>query len=199
VGHTPEEWANDWRFVLGDSLLAAPLIDESGTREVVLPANDNGARWIDWWNLGGESLAPSTITFEATSTREMPVFVKEGSVIPMRIDSDATGLGEASFRDALTVLAFPGPTLTTFELHDPVDDTTAAFTMRPASDGGSLRIDGAKGRVIVRLREASVDGVTLNGVALPEAASLSSLASGASSFVVDRDGRAVWISVEDGA
>src|SRR5207249_230132 len=46
------EWPGDFRFMVGESLLVAPLLDgEAGshTRQVKLPA---GARWIDWWGFG---------------------------------------------------------------------------------------------------------------------------------------------------
>ena len=39
-------WAGDYRYTLGDAFLVAPILDDTGVRDVALPA---GARWYDWW------------------------------------------------------------------------------------------------------------------------------------------------------
>ena len=57
----PELLDVDDAFLLGDSLLVAPVLDEGArSREVRLP----DGRWIEWWT-GSEVAGGSTITFDA--------------------------------------------------------------------------------------------------------------------------------------
>ncbi|HEX2594054.1 MAG TPA: TIM-barrel domain-containing protein, partial [Rhizomicrobium sp.] len=68
-------------FMLGASLLAAPVVEPGATtRAVYLPA---GADWYDWWT--GELLAGGqTITRDAPYDRP-PLFARAGSVIALNV------------------------------------------------------------------------------------------------------------------
>ncbi|MFN7135367.1 MAG: TIM-barrel domain-containing protein, partial [Myxococcales bacterium] len=48
-----KDWPGDYRYLLGEALLVAPLLDGTGRRDVALPA---GARWFDWWAPAAEAL-----------------------------------------------------------------------------------------------------------------------------------------------
>lgn len=67
----------DDQFMAGPSLLATPLVDEGDSRTVYLPAGN-------WYNFNtGEKYAGGceyTVTFR---TNELPVFVKEGAILPL--------------------------------------------------------------------------------------------------------------------
>ena len=76
--------------MVGDAFLVAPLIDGTGRRDVALPA---GARWFDWWDQetpleGGQTLT----SYDATEQLRLPMFVREGAIVPMNIDDDSTGV-----------------------------------------------------------------------------------------------------------
>jgi hypothetical protein len=43
-------WAGDYRYMLGEALLVAPILDASGMRDIELPG---GARWYDCGFAGG--------------------------------------------------------------------------------------------------------------------------------------------------
>lgn len=203
VGGGPGDWLDDWRFVAGDAFLVAPLTNGPKERDVELPEGD---RWIDFWNMSGPSLT-GTVPFVADDLREMPLYVREGSIVPMRIDSDALGFGHESFRDALTVLAFPGRDAS-FTLHD--DDAGSVATLEllcersrglsPAESEAScsdatLAIDGVQRRVIVRMRtDDATARAFADGRQLPEVTSLSTLASGAAAFF--REEGALWIGAD---
>ena len=106
IGEGPEQWANDWRFVVGKSFLVAPIVDATAQREVSLP---EGARWFDWWQPGAAPIAGGTkLEVDLSSDwRAMPLYVREGAIVPMDVVDDANGLGTAASRGALTVLVWP--------------------------------------------------------------------------------------------
>jgi alpha-D-xyloside xylohydrolase len=70
--------AMDNAFMFGDSLLAAPFLSAAASRQVVLPG---GTNWYELktqqWHAGG-----STVTVTG-SPGEMPLFVRENSLLPL--------------------------------------------------------------------------------------------------------------------
>ena len=67
------------QFIFGDSLLVSPVTERHATtRKVVLPAGND---WVDFWT-GKTRRGGQTITADAPIDR-MPIFVKEGSIVPM--------------------------------------------------------------------------------------------------------------------
>jgi alpha-D-xyloside xylohydrolase len=70
--------AVDDAFMFGDSLLAAPLIGEAGSRTLTLP---QGVRWYELnqgrWHDGG------AVVSVAGKPGQMPLFVKENSLLPL--------------------------------------------------------------------------------------------------------------------
>ncbi len=206
VGDGPEQWANDYRFFAGDAFFVAPLLAPGAARDVALPVRDDGAGYVDWWDLGGDALAGgTTVSFTAPAddaARRMPLYVVEGAIVPMVVDSDALAPlaplapeDPRAFADALTVLCFPGPSPTSFTVHAD-DDSTGTVSV----DGGAVTLDGVSGRVILRVRMAdpASRSVELDGAVVPAAAALDELGGGAAARFDDVAGRAVWVSVPDG-
>jgi len=69
----------DDQFLFGDSLLVNPVTQKGVTsRSVALPT---GTNWVDFWT-GQSNRGGQTITADAPIDR-MPIFVKEGSIVPM--------------------------------------------------------------------------------------------------------------------
>ena len=67
------------QFIFGDSLLVNPVTERHATaRKVVLPAGND---WVDFWT-GQTQRGGQTITADAPIV-QMPIFVKEGSIVPM--------------------------------------------------------------------------------------------------------------------
>jgi len=64
-------------FLLGDSLLVAPVFDETDRRRVYLPAGT----WTNWWN-GKRIEGPCWIEQKA-DLKTLPLYIREGGVIPM--------------------------------------------------------------------------------------------------------------------
>lgn len=73
-------------FLLGESILGAPVVEPGKTnRAVYLP----DGRWIDWWS-GKEHEGGRYILADAPLDK-MPLYVKAGSIIPMREPMSHTG------------------------------------------------------------------------------------------------------------
>ena len=69
--------AVDDQYMVGDRMLVAPLFAGEPSRSVVLPS---GVDWHDFWT--GAPVAGGTQITVSASTKNIPVYVKTGSVIP---------------------------------------------------------------------------------------------------------------------
>jgi len=83
----PTTWSIADQWLLGDALLVAPILDESGSRRVYLPAGV----WTDWWT-GERAIGPSWIELTA-DLATIPLWLREGAVIPMGPAVDHVGEG----------------------------------------------------------------------------------------------------------
>lgn len=77
----------DLEYMLGKSLLVAPIFDCSDKREVYLPEG----RWYDFWN-DREYFGGNYLNYDSPLER-IPLFVREGSIIPMAETRDFIGDG----------------------------------------------------------------------------------------------------------
>ena len=71
----------DLQFMLGESLLIAPIYDESDERSVYLPAG----MWIDHWT-GAEQVGGRNIEITCP-LEQMPIYIKAGAIIPTMPDA----------------------------------------------------------------------------------------------------------------
>lgn len=160
IGDGPEQWANDWRYLLGDALLVAPLLADGGIRDVILPA---GERWYDWWRPlepaldGGQTLRG----YAVNDPGRIPLFVREGAIIPLDVVNDVNGLGDAESAGKLTVLAWPGR-LSTFRLVDEDDQPTEIAT-QVIEGRAEIRLSRVLRPTLLRVRTLTAVGVRLNG------------------------------------
>jgi alpha-D-xyloside xylohydrolase len=65
------------QWLLGDDLLVAPVLDESGRRRVYLPAGV----WTDWWS-GARTAGPRWLEV-AADLATIPLWLREGAVVPL--------------------------------------------------------------------------------------------------------------------
>jgi alpha-glucosidase (family GH31 glycosyl hydrolase) len=163
IGDEPD-WPGDYRFEILDAFLVAPILDGTGRRDVALPA---GARWVDWWHQdapaldGGQTLA----AYDATDRRTIPLFLKEGAIVPLEVSGALTALGNAASAGHLTLLAFPGGVSRTFTLHETDGAPTTVQT-----EPGRVSLSRAPRPVLLRVRtEAKPASVALGAGALAEA------------------------------
>lgn len=187
-----EDWDGDYRFMVGDAFLVAPLLDGTGARDVLLP---EGARWYDWWtddvHQGGETLSLDY----ADDQLKIPVLVREGAIVPMDVVDDANGLGNASSADVLTVLMWPSTTRSVFALHD---EGASPVEYAIEDQGNKVVVDlpAASKPTVVRVRFQGFVGqnaVTISGGDSTERADLDALLAADSGHVFD--GVHTWVKV----
>jgi hypothetical protein len=65
------------QWLVGDAILAAPVLDESGRRRVYLPAGG----WTDWWT-GARTEGPRWLEVEV-DLAAIPLWLREGAVVPL--------------------------------------------------------------------------------------------------------------------
>ncbi|MFO0658839.1 MAG: glycoside hydrolase family 31 protein [Polyangiaceae bacterium] len=130
---TEQTWPGDYRFVLGDSLLVAPMLDDNTERDVELPA---GSKWYDWWADDADALeGGQTITSHVGVDRaKIPLFLREGAIVPLDVASDVTGIAGAWAKNDRTLLVVPSSTESrTFITHDEDDQTSQISTSMNAN------------------------------------------------------------------
>ncbi len=158
--------------MLGPFVLAAPVLDEGAiTRSVYLPAG----RWYELHS-GAIYDGPTTIT-ASLAVSALPLYVREGAILPSWPDGDPSG--------PLVFDVYPATTPTTFTLYeDP--GTRTRLELAGRADGADLTIthDGPAPARTLTVRVHRVDG-TVTSV------------TGATEFHVDPDARALIATLPD--
>jgi alpha-D-xyloside xylohydrolase len=135
VADTSEAWADEATYVLGDALLAAPVVEAGArTRDVFVPAG----RWRSWWD-GGLVEGPALVTVDAPLER-VPLYQRENAILVLahpRIvtllpNGDEPG-GDDDMGALRVVRVMSGATAA----QATVGDIIAARTV----DGSTLRVD----------------------------------------------------------
>jgi alpha-glucosidase (family GH31 glycosyl hydrolase) len=186
-----EDWPNDYRFMIGDALLVAPVLDATGVRDVPLPG---GARWYDWWAPeaapleGGEVL----MDVETATIGRVPLYVRSGAIIPMDVENDVVGVGRAEAAGHRTLLVFPDEVPSSFTIHE-VAGPVRVEAERSAV-GARVTWDTSALPVLLRVRaEGPVTGVQKDGAALTSGPAWSELTGDRATYWVE--GSYVWIRV----
>lgn len=158
-------------YYFGDEMLVAPVVSAmTTTRNVYLPAG----KWRDFWT--GQQVTGGAIHAWSNSDRsKFPVFLREGSIVPMLPESPDTlvsaayaGNSDLSTPDSrLEVLVTPGANAR-FDMHD---GTTFELTQM----GASLRTDvmSAEREITFKIPGTAPAGVQINGARVPALESLS--------------------------
>ncbi len=102
---------NAWMF--GDSLLVSPVVEQGQQlKRIYLPAG----RWTDWFS-GKQYAGGQTIEHvaDATNWSDIPLFVRDGAIIPMQPVMDYVGERPVT---ELQVEVFPGDQPSHFDYYD---------------------------------------------------------------------------------
>jgi alpha-D-xyloside xylohydrolase len=73
----PATWAVDDQYMIGESLMAAPLVAAQSARRLYLPAGD----WYDFWT-GRKHEGKQRIEMQVP-LEQVPIFVKAGAILPL--------------------------------------------------------------------------------------------------------------------
>lgn len=180
-------WAGDYRYMLGDALFVAPILDETGVRDADIPEGT----WYDWWD---ESIitGPTTLTFDySTDLQRIPLLVKAGAVIPLASDSDVAGFTEGGLGTADVALVWPTTPATQFVIHD-TDEATTTILAEDNTTDVRLLVSRSLRTFVARVRfDDPVTAVTVNGTSVTAVSDEAGLLAGAAYRV---DGPYVWVS-----
>ncbi len=199
IGDDSAAWSHDYRYTLGSALLVAPMLDATGRRDVALPS---GASWYDYWAPAADALEGGTTIakYDATDQARIPLFIRAGAIIPLAVDSDVTGLGDAASASHLTVLVYPGASAEGFVLHDSVDEADPATTTigSTASTGNAaVTLTRTLKPTLLRIRADvfTTPHVSLGNTVLTPAASRAALVTVDSGYFEEPATRSVWVKI----
>jgi hypothetical protein len=160
---------------LGEELFVAYVTDSVKELRIELPQG----QWINYWDESQIFNGPGRITHPVPLGRE-PIFLRNGSIIPMDVTRPYTGHGTTESAGSLTVLVYPKDTCT-FKYRD--EKLDAWVTFQAAMDQKVLALTASRGPsrpVLYRIarwqgppQSVSVEGlaVTINrGGGMPKAA-----------------------------
>jgi alpha-D-xyloside xylohydrolase len=144
----PNTWIADQEYLMGDSLLVAPLTAGQKEREIYLPDGE----WFDFWT--GEMIPGAQGFRKAVPLDRIPVYVKSGTLLPLAQPTLHTGKAEA-FQLTVRVYGNGGVPAVLFE-----DDGSTAPTFTRTTlawdagrNAGTLLREGAAGRESYAVRE----------------------------------------------
>jgi alpha-glucosidase (family GH31 glycosyl hydrolase) len=188
---SPSDWPGDYRFLLGEALLVAPILEPSGVRDVELPAGI----WYDWWSPdAAPSTGPTTLSgYDASAPGRIPLFVKAGAIIPLRDASAVTGLGTAATAGLTTVLVYPSSS-SAFVIEDEDGGrTTIAASATPSSI--AVTLDRLVATTYLAIRSEVAPSAVSAGSALVELADRAALDAAGSGWLHDAATRRVWVKL----
>lgn len=191
---TDPGWAGDFRWNLGAAFLVAPVLEDTGVRDVALPA---GARYYDWWVPGGDAIAGGTTltAYDASAREKLPLFVREGAIVPLQVEDDVLGLGTAASAGALTIAAWPGSTASSFVLHE-ADGSVTSIGAHVTGGDTVVGIDRALATTIFRVRVAAApSGASVASGALAEHATRAAFDAATSGWFWEPATKCVWAKV----
>ena len=179
-------------YLLGDSLLVAPITESTDQIAVTLPAGT----WIDWWT-GVEIAGPSGY-WMATPIDVYPLFVRRGAILPLDLREDTVFADHSGDRPPLTVYVYPEPgSVSTFDVVE--EKAGGARIECDPTDGLTIRLSATDRQYAFRV----------GGVAEPRRVELTrhhdlkrvsardALVSAGSGWYYNRDTRELWIKPGD--
>jgi alpha-D-xyloside xylohydrolase len=125
----------DTQYMLGESLLVAPVFTADGAVDVYLPAGT----WTNYFT--GERVTGPTWRSERHGFDSLPLYVREGAVLPIGARDDTP---DYDYLDGLCLEVYPGDsgsTVTT--VYSPTAGTSREFTV--VRDGDSATVSASAG------------------------------------------------------
>jgi alpha-glucosidase (family GH31 glycosyl hydrolase) len=189
-------WPGDYRYLLGEAFLVAPVLDASGLRDVELP---EGARYYDFWAPAADPLDGGQVLagYDATAIERIPLFVREGAIVPLAVRDGVTNLGTPASAGSLTVLVYPGAA-SEFSLRDEDDAETIVSAVR-IGPGARIDISRTLRTTLLRVRaDAPATAVTIDAAPATEHATRDAFDAAASGWFAEPSTRSVWVKLPAG-
>ena len=125
-----------YHYLFGEKLLIAPIYKDETLHDVHLPEG----RWRYWFDDIELVKGPVKLRKDFPLD-EYPVFIKEGSIIPMHIQRSYTGLGDSSSANHLTWLIYPAGK-SEFTVYDTQNQQSTTLTAHLSLRQLTLRLSG---------------------------------------------------------
>lgn len=101
-GNVFTAYKDTWQLQIGNYILISVIYEDKNIRKVFLPDGN----WIDYWS-GEIRKGPCQFDYEVPLSK-YPIFLREGSIIPLEVIDDTCGQGGVWSKDADTFLIVPG-------------------------------------------------------------------------------------------
>lgn len=152
----------DDEYLLGNDLLVAPVLTSGDTRRVLFPAG----RWTSLWN--GVTLTGGSEETISAPLDEIPVYLREGAIIPLRLNPQLT-LGESLSNGQVSALLLTPPVAPTTAQCWQSAEHRAQCATTPLPDGFTVQLDDFHDTHYLLLYglPSAVAHVHANGVELP--------------------------------
>jgi alpha-glucosidase (family GH31 glycosyl hydrolase) len=185
----PDYWKLKDQYLFGDDFLVAPIIDStSSTRQITLPAG----RWRNYWDQSEILQGPLKIT-RSYPLSQLPLFVREGAIIPLRVKDDDTGHGAFFSEKALTIEIYPADSAR-FVWHTP--EQAHVIEVVKTAENIQIRFSDSHEPVIFRVKlDESPAGVNFHHAPLPKKWQLMDLAT-QSGWFFDDAAQFLWIKIQ---
>lgn len=160
------DWETDWRYWLGGALLVAPITDDTGTLDLEIP--DDG-EYYDLFDPDAVAVPAGTVltALDVSDATRIPVFAREGAIIPMEVGDDVTGFGNENSEECLTVLVYPAAESSSFDVYANDDSIEVTITAETTEMSADVEVSEHTRPVILRVRHpADAATVELAGVDL---------------------------------
>jgi len=190
-----DTWPNDYRYHLGGAFLVAPVLDATGVRAVPLPSGARYYGFFDHVAREGGTVVPAN---PSSVLGRIPLFVREGAIIPLDVTDATNELGDVTSKGALTLLVYPaqGPSRFT---HIEDDGSKVELSTSATAARSVLGIEGSKRPVRARIRsEAAPTRVTVDGAQVALVATQAEFGSLTEGAFHDAGTRSVWVKTAPG-
>ncbi len=181
--------------MLGDAFLVAPILDATGKRDVALPS---GARWLDWWAPSQPARDGGTVltSYDASQGWHIPIFLRQGAIVPMNVSDDVTGMGTSASAGHWTVLVVPPASgQSDFALHED-DDSLTDITVSASAASVEVSLSKASKPTILRVQlEQAPASIAQGTTALPRQADRAQLDAAATGWLWDKAAGAAWVKL----
>ncbi|MFM1920926.1 MAG: hypothetical protein RLZZ303_2560 [Candidatus Hydrogenedentota bacterium] len=138
---------NDYQYEFGPAFFVAPIHEDLPTRSLTLPPG----RWR-YWHDDRELLEGNATLTRDYPIDEFPVYVREGSIIPMKIERSYTGIGERDWSNHITFNIFPGEEKSEATYHLTSGRGKVTVSVERSQDETVIRLTGEALPHILRVR-----------------------------------------------
>jgi alpha-glucosidase (family GH31 glycosyl hydrolase) len=91
-------------YQLGSDLFVSLMLHPGVMKDVYLPAGD----WVDFWDESRVYHGPALLRSYPAPLDRIPLFVRQGALLPLDVSGDLLGHDSAASTSALTLAAYPG-------------------------------------------------------------------------------------------